>query len=855
MRRNLQSSTNPSFLRHLGGGPGPDGRAAASLTYEVPLDSLGKRLFWDQERSTRGLQHRVLREVSLKPQARVQRWLGRGVFQGVCRGCNRSRAQGGPARWSRPSRARTGCRAAPTMGHCRLLGEAVKKSITLHIATCALLCCHCVSADITGDGDDEDTGIRSVEGSPSADAGRQEPGPDEGVRGDEDGLRTDLGGDDPAPDAGPEDTDSPGDDAHDSRGAVPCTTANTATQCGRDGVCVDGFCCESACDGRCEACDVAGFEGKCSLRPPSVVCRDRTGPCDAVEFCDGEGSDCPADRLHGVEEACRPSAGPCDPAEYCGGVTDECPGDVVAEPGAACGSPDDTECTAPDTCDAAGSCLANHADAGVFCGDPTHSICDGGDTCDGEGACQDNLGSVDTVCRPPANECDAAEMCDGSGGCPDDLWAAPGTECGDSTDNECTDPDTCDGSGACLANHAEPETTCGGLVTVYRCGGGAECAAEPQSGTASSQCLEGACVAGEGSGWTTMANCSPDAICTSDASGARCDRCDTPPDGYCDGSDDAFTYASVGACAAGRCAYEAVGEACTGGCAVVGSSAHCTTCNDAMMAIPGAPLWGWETGDEGWNMGGDWERDDYRAHGGDWSMDFTFSFDYDNYEDDTTRWRAAHDLSLCQSCGLTVGFWLRGSTESCCDGLTLRCSGDGGTSWSDVGDRIDGYYSWTRFTRTLPESCITDRSRLALRFESDFSFVDEGYVVDDLRLETTATAPDGWLDAASATSARGWACDGDAWGDELTVVLRFFKNGSGAPLERLVHASQERTDLVDAGVCGSTPNHGWTLEYDDALVAWLGTGTHSVRAYGRDGPAPCGAGEYELPGSPQTFSR
>ncbi len=59
---------------------------------------------------------------------------------------------------------------------------------------------------------------------------------------------------------------------------------------------------------------------------------------------------------------------------------------------------------------------------------------------------------------------------------------------------------------------------------------------------------------------------------------------------------------------------------------------------------------------------------------------------------------------------------------------------------------------------------------------------------------------------------------------------------------------------MTAGVCGGTGNHGYAWEYDAELRAWLGAGTHSVRAFGIDGPAPCGAGEYELTGSPMSFT-
>jgi hypothetical protein len=86
------------------------------------------------------------------------------------------------------------------------------------------------------------------------------------------------------------------------------------------------------------------------------------------------------------------------------------------------------------------------------------------------------------------------------------------------------------------------------------------------------------------------------------------------------------------------------------------------------------------------------------------------------------------------------------------------------------------------------------------------------------------------------------------------VKLFFYKDGIGTPTVRTVSANGDRPDLVTGGLCGSTPNHGWSFTYDADLLTWLGSGTHTVRAYAVDGPSPCGAGEYQLTGSPLTFS-
>ncbi len=69
----------------------------------------------------------------------------------------------------------------------------------------------------------------------------------------------------------------------------PCVPGDL---CGT-GQCVDGYCCESLCPGRCEACDVPGSEGRCVPTPANTpphsahpsCAGDQTGPCAGA--CDG----------------------------------------------------------------------------------------------------------------------------------------------------------------------------------------------------------------------------------------------------------------------------------------------------------------------------------------------------------------------------------------------------------------------------------------------------------------------------------------------------------------------------------------------------------------------------------------
>jgi hypothetical protein len=276
----------------------------------------------------------------------------------------------------------------------------------------------------------------------------------------------------------------------------------------------------------------------------------------------------------------------------------------------------------------------------------------------------------------------------------------------------------------------------------------------------------------------------------------------------------------------------------------------------ALSALPGGGVFGFETGDDGFDMGGDWSRGSDAARTGSWSLDFYFPYDYYwDYEDDQTSFASSFDLRACAPCATTLEYHLYGYAESGWDYLYSRCSGDGGGSWSDLDTGISGSYGWTAFQRTVPASCLTAASRIGFRFTSDGSITYEGYALDDLRLfPTTASQPTGHFDGVVTTTLWGWTCDPDEWSTELAVHLYFYRNGTGSPAFRATVADVFRQDLIDAYVCGGTGDHGFGFAFDQELIDWLGSGTHTVRAYALDVPAQCGYGGPEVLGSPIQFS-
>jgi hypothetical protein len=183
--------------------------------------------------------------------------------------------------------------------------------------------------------------------------------------------------------------------------------------------------------------------------------------------------------------------------------------------GTACGDPSSSQCDAPDTCDGAGTCLANHvadntscddnnactrtdtcqsgvcmgtdvvvcqasdechvagvcnsasgvcsnppADTGTPCGDPSSSECDAPDSCDGSGICQANHLPIGANCGDAGTECINQDTCDGNGACTDNGFKSSGAPCGNQSASQCDNPDSCDGAGTCLDRHVIDGTTC-----------------------------------------------------------------------------------------------------------------------------------------------------------------------------------------------------------------------------------------------------------------------------------------------------------------------------------------------------------------------------------------------------------
>ncbi|MBI4703500.1 MAG: hypothetical protein HY744_20510 [Deltaproteobacteria bacterium] len=160
-------------------------------------------------------------------------------------------------------------------------------------------------------------------------------------------------------------------------------TCGANNQC-QNGNCVDGYCCTSACAGGCDACNLGGKLGICT-----VLAKGAAGsPSCSPYLCDGVNAACPLACL--IDSDCVASA-------YCGGAS---------------------KCLAKKalgaSCILAKECLSMNCADGVCCDQPCVGFCEackGAWTGGQDGACAP-MASID-----PDDECLGMPLCDGMGGC------------------------------------------------------------------------------------------------------------------------------------------------------------------------------------------------------------------------------------------------------------------------------------------------------------------------------------------------------------------------------------------------------------------------------------------------------
>ncbi len=403
--------------------------------------------------------------------------------------------------------------------------------------------------------------------------------------------------------------------------------------------------CECTLDAGCND-DIACTTDSCNQVTSRCVFTINAGFCLIGGQCFATGTTNPANECQVCNSAalnsnwsskadgvsCTPDANDC--------TDDVCAAGACTHPnstaGTPCGSPADTDCNNPDTCDGSGLCLNNLEPDGTPCTDDG-LFCTGLERCT-SGMCRSagdpcTANPVNRTCDESLNQCVVCLIdpdCDDGNDCTDDLCVAgacqnpnfaAGTACGDQTNTDCTNPDSCNGSGVCQANHEANGTPCTDDGVFCNgdefCQGGVcqpsgidPCAATPATPTcdeANDRCIfcqsDTECDDGLE---CTDDFCDADGLCVNDplpggtACGDPADTDCTNPD-TCDGAgvclsnheangtactDDGLFCTGLEQCQNGVC--QSAGNPCTGGtsCNEDADKCDCTTnqqCSDGLF--------------------------------------------------------------------------------------------------------------------------------------------------------------------------------------------------------------------------------------------------------------------------------
>lgn len=140
------------------------------------------------------------------------------------------------------------------------------------------------------------------------------------------------------------------------------------------GHCVDGVCCDTACTGQCEACDVSGSEGTCTMVASGAPHGSRTACATDGTACGGtcDGTSTTACGYAGGSTACGQAAcsngaatevGTCNGAGACNQTTTDCAPYACDTTTCKAACANDSDCASGATC-VGGQCVAA-TDGGV----------------------------------------------------------------------------------------------------------------------------------------------------------------------------------------------------------------------------------------------------------------------------------------------------------------------------------------------------------------------------------------------------------------------------------------------------------------------------------------------------------
>ena len=383
-------------------------------------------------------------------------------------------------------------------------------------------------------------------------------------------------------------------------------------------ICADSVCCNAACGGTCQACNLAGSMGACTNVPlnqdPANECTngacngggqckfDNGQPCgiggdclsgqcaDGVccnTACGGTCQACTAAKTGGVNGTCANVTAASDPDTECVGVTN-CNGS-----GACTKLPNGSACT---TNGAAGECMSGNCVDGVCCNSGCGASCNACNVAGSVGTCTPIPSGTD-----PGNECNGNggnDVCNGAGQCKEinGTGCVMGTEClsGFCQDGVCCN-NTCTGTcqscnlagtvGMCtnIANGQDPGNECAGVTT---CNGAGACTKLPDGTSCSvaGECMSGNCI---------------DGVCCDTACGAACFSCNlggsagtctpiplgTDPGNDCPGNGGTDVCNGAGACKEANGTSCTLGSECASGFCVEGVCCNAACTGDCLSCL------------------------------------------------------------------------------------------------------------------------------------------------------------------------------------------------------------------------------------------------------------------------------
>ncbi len=331
--------------------------------------------------------------------------------------------------------------------------------------------------------------------------------------------------------------------------------------------CADKVCCNTACSGACEACNLPGTLGQCmavarGAADPHNECKnDGQNSCQKTGLCDGARG-C---ALYEAKTICK--AASCSGNNFIAAGQCDGQGRCIDGSSSACSPSACTSNSCVSRCETNADCVGGNLCINNSCGKK-----DNGATCGGDGECKTNFCRDGVCCE---NACTGAcRTCNPGGNAGKCTMVAvgvsdPRNECTRENASTCSTDGTCDGAGGCRRYPSGTQCvapTCNSSTNTgafrHECNGSGLC----QQTRAPESCAPGRC-----SGNACTLQCSKNEDCVAP---------NTCVNGFCGKKPNGQICSQATECASGHCAIEGVccENACTGGCRSCNLAGKAGTC-------------------------------------------------------------------------------------------------------------------------------------------------------------------------------------------------------------------------------------------------------------------------------------